>query len=128
MNCDNCVKLNPLPACIDSDVFLLTGLTFPDFLNDVLIIRITDMATGRVENFPELIDGTGVINGGFDIASIFPLMQHYYKIEFLVSGAPANFLLTNPDGSESTGCCAEFFATDLTASDSWPLSDQTCAV
>lgn len=128
MNCDSCLKLNPIPDCIDSDAFLLTGLTFPDFLNDVLMIRITNTATGHVDNFPELIDGSGAITGGFDIGSIYPLMNHYYKMEFLVQGAPANFILTNPDSTTSEGCCAEFYATDLTASDSWPLSDQRCAV
>lgn len=126
MTCNTCLKINPLPSCIDTDEFYLTGITFPDYVNEVIIIRITDTATGRVDNMPILTDGSGAIVDGFEVSTLYPLMQHWYKIEFIAQGSPANFLLTNPDATESTGCCMEFFATDLTASDNWPLSSLEC--
>lgn len=128
MNCTTCIKLNPLPTCTDTEGFDLSGLTFPDYIGEVIMARFKDSATGRVENLPLVINGSGEVTGGFDIASIMPLMNHWYKIEFFHGSVPANFILTNPDATTETGCCLEFEAVDLTASDGWELTSQGCAV
>lgn len=128
MNCNTCIKLNPLPTCIDSEGFVLTGLTFPNYIGEIIMARFKDSATERVENIPLLINGSGEVTDGFDIASIMPLMNHWYKIEFFHSSTPANFVLTNPDTTAEEGCCLEFEAVDLTASDDWELTSQECAV
>ena len=76
MNCTTCIKLNPLPTCIDTDAFDLAGLTFPDYTGEVIMARFKDSATGRVENLPLVINGSGEVKGGFYIDFIMRLMNY----------------------------------------------------
>jgi hypothetical protein len=130
MNCDSCIKLNPLPACISTETFILSGLTFPNHMSEFINVKFTDTATGRTNYFIILIDGTGeIVGGGMDVADYMPLMNHWYTLHFSIDGSPADFLLTNPDNTEATGCCLEFTVYDgLLGADGWELTSQECAV
>jgi hypothetical protein len=126
-NCNQCVKLNTIPGCIDSDEFILENLTFPDFNSMTLTGIFVDVATGRADNFDIDVDGAGLPT--IDIAPFYALSDsHPYQIKFISEdGTPANFLLTNPDATTEQGCCIEFGVyPGLIASDTWELSSQTC--
>lgn len=128
-SCNDCKKLNDIPACIDSDAFLLLGITFPDFDTETITGLFTNVSTSRSRPFDIDVDGSG--EPEIDIAQFFPLTaNHVYKIEFIASnGTPANYTITNPDETTETGCCVEFSVIDhLTASDEWEVSTQGCAV
>jgi hypothetical protein len=132
MNCNSCIKINSIPACIDSEVYKLTGLTFPDHVNANISVRLRDSATGRVEYIYITTDADGdIVQDGIDLAPFYPLMNHYFELRFFdgASGSPIDFLLTNPDESEVTGCCIEFIPYDgLTGSESWAMSTEGCTV
>ncbi len=129
MNCTTCIKLNAIPECIDSDAFELTGLTFPDHLGDVIVATFTNTATNRRDYLPLVINGSGQVTGGFDVAAIYPLMSHWYKLEFIKDGVPVSFTLTNPDTTTEEGCCLEFTTMEgYTGTDEWVLSSTVCAV
>ena len=132
MNCNTCIKINAIPSCINSDEFLLTGITFPDNVNSDISVRFRDSATGRVEYIYISTDADGdIVQDGIDLAPFYPLMAHWYELSFFEasSGSPAKALLTNPDDSEATGCCMEFYTYEgLTGSNEWELSSEGCAV
>ncbi len=128
MNCDHCIKLNPLPSCISTLTFLINGITFPDYLSEIIIAKFTNTATGAKYYLPLLTNGAGEITGGFDVATIYPLMSHWYKLEFQFEGTPANFLLTNPDNTTEEGCCLEFTVNEgQEGATEWNLSSTVCA-
>jgi len=126
MSCNTCIKANPIPACIDSDEFLLEGLTFPDYMGQVLKARFKDVATSRVKYFDVLVDAGGVPT--IDMVDQFPLADHPFTLQFLTqTGIIANFTLTNPDDTTELGCCIDFGVyKELTGSDSWELSSTVC--
>lgn len=128
MNCNSCIKINAIPSCIDSVAFRLQGITLPGSPDEVVVVRITDTATGQTTTLPVVTNGGGIITLGLDVAAIYPLMDHWYKMEFLVDGSPAKLLLTNPDATEVEGCCIEFTTFDYTATEQWQLSNIRCAV
>lgn len=110
MNCDNCVKINPLPECIESEVYnpyYLEGMTFTDADTD-MVAKIQNLATRKMDYvyFTTEPDGYAYI----DITNLFPLMDHPYEIRFTnkETGNPEDFTITNADGTESTGCCLQF--------------------
>lgn len=107
MNCKECVKINPLPSCLGDDAtFEINNLTFPDYTGEELTVVITDTATQRVSCV------AGIADDVIDITDIYPLMQHYYEIKFLVDGVQASFIIANPDGTFSEGCCLEFIPSE----------------
>lgn len=122
MNCNDCIRVNPLPSCIDTDeVMLLTGLTFPDNAGEDILLKLTNTATRRVQ-YITITEGDPI-----DITDFFPLMNHYYKIEFSVNGVPVRATLTNPAATTSSGCCIEFFADETTwTGGEFILSDTNC--
>jgi len=127
-NCNTCVSVNPIPGCIDTDEFLVGGITFPEFTDQTLTASFKDEATGRVTYIQFDVDNTGEIE--LDIAELYPLSDHPYSVKFLTSeGVPANFILTNPDTTTAEGCCIDFSALpELMGSDDFFLSSQGCAV
>lgn len=103
MNCETCVKINPVPGCLGNGAsFTIDNITLPDFSGQTVQMILTDTATERKSylNFTE--------GGTIALTSFFPFMQHVYKIEFTVDGVEAGFTLTNPDLTTVTGCCIEF--------------------
>jgi len=107
MNCNSCEKINPLPAClIGYGTMELSNITFPTASGEDLLLTVTDTATGKAEYF-EFV-GDQVI----DITDLYPLMQHYYKLEFTDAGVPVEFLISNPDGTFAEGCCIEFIPSE----------------
>lgn len=129
MSCNTCVKVNPIPSCIDSDVFQLWGLTFPDYPSQTIVAIFLDVATGKETYFELEIDPDGEIVE-FDIAEVYSLDDHPYKISFITqsSGSPANYILTNSDDSTVSGCCLEFTTNDgLTGTGGFFLSNLGCA-
>lgn len=130
MSCNQCIKLNPVPSCANSDEFLLSGISFPDYPNSEVKVIYSDQATDRTTYITINTDGSGqIVEGGIDIALLMPLMNHWFEVGFFIDGVPANFVLTNPDATTEIGCCIEFTTFDgLTASDGWDLTSQECAV
>lgn len=129
MNCNSCLKINPLPECIDTEEFQLFGLTFPDYLGQTIVAIFRDVATNKKHYFNLEIDGSGEI-ASFDVASLFPLENHTFEISFVTqsSGSPANFTLTNEDLTTREGCCLEFNVNvGMTGSDGFFLSTLECA-
>lgn len=107
MNCNSCEKINPLPAClIGYGTMELNNITFPSNDGDDILLTVTDTATGQATYF-EFVGGDVI-----DITDLYPLMQHYYKLEFSVAGVPVNFVISNPDGTFAEGCCIEFIPSD----------------
>jgi len=104
---------------------ILTGISFPDNLGDDIVLKITDTATRQVWYFP-FMEGVDDI----DISAMYPLMQHWYKWEFSVSGVPINFTITNPDGTTVVGCCIEVLPNEGYSQDSaeFAISTTTCVV
>jgi hypothetical protein len=85
----------------------LTGISFPNNTGDDLILILTDLAMDRVGYF-DFTDGDPI-----DITDAYPLMQHYYKIQFATDQMlPVEFVITNPDATEVTACCMEFIPSD----------------
>lgn len=110
MNCDPCVKINPLPECIESEAYnpyYMEGLRFVD-TDTNMIAKVMNVATGK----PTYIDFTTDEDGDaiLDIVQLFPLLNHVYEIHFVNSetGNPEQFTITNADSTTSTGCCLEF--------------------
>lgn len=109
-NCNTCVKINPLPECIESEAynpFYMEGLRFSDVSTN-MIAKVRNVATTKMTYIDFTTDGDG--DALIDIGELFPLMDHQYKIDFVnqETGNPENFTITNVDGTTSTGCCVEF--------------------
>lgn len=129
MTCDRCVKINRIPRCIDSEEFLLEGLSFPDNTSEDLTAIFRDVATDRETpiGFDVDIDGDPLI----DLFEVYPLGGHPYEIKFIDSeGVPVQFTLTNPNDTTEQGCCIEFetLPKDVVGTDFWRLSTTTCQV
>ena len=109
-NCNECVKINPLPECIESEAynpFYMEGLVFADADTD-MIAKVRNTGTTKVIYIPFSTDGDRLPL--LDITEIFPLMNHVYTIDFVnkETGNPGAFTITNVDGTTSEGCCIEF--------------------
>lgn len=132
MNCNQCVKINPLPECIDSEAYnpyYLDGLVFADSDTN-MVARLTDIATNKSRDIDFVTDETG--EAILEITDIFPLMNHVYVMEFtnLETGNPEHFTITNADSTTSTGCCIEFQIAQgrFDNNNNMTASTQVCAV
>ena len=110
MNCNQCVKINPLPECIDSEAYnpyYMEGLNFAD-ADTNMVAKVRDVATGKMVYIDFVTDGDG--DALLDISELFPLLNHVYEISFVnkETGNPETFTITNADSTTSTGCCLEF--------------------
>ncbi len=107
MPCNTCLKINPIPECLaDGEELKLYGLTVEDN-NDVFLVMLKDVATGRTEQADFSKSGSTEII--IDLTSLMPLMNHPYEIRLLNESMEVIlFTLTNPDSSAETGCCLEF--------------------
>lgn len=125
MNCTTCLKINSLPDCLGPYASMtLLGLSFPSYTGEDIVMKVTNTATRQVWYVPF------VESESIDLDTVYPLMQHYYKLEFFVSGVQIPFVMTNPDDTEVDGCCIEFIpleAYEQTGSE-WPLSTTNCVV
>ena len=132
MNCDTCVKILPLPECIEGiayNPYYLEGLTFTD-TDTNMIAKVRDMATGKMEYIEFETDSGG--DAVIDLFVMFPLMDHVYTIEFVnaETGNPEDFTITNADSTTSVGCCIEF-GVSVGQTDNngfFTVSSQGCAV
>lgn len=127
-NCNNCIQLNAIPGCIDSEAFLLEGIEFPAYVDEFLKARVRNMATGRITYITFETDGSGTPD--LDIVDLYPMPHDPIEIKFITTnGSPANFVLTNPDTTTEEGCCIEFRPDpSLVGTDTWELSSQACSV
>lgn len=134
MNCNACVKINPVPSCLDGQApysyFYLTDIVFDESDTD-MFARIRNTATGRIVyyRFTTEPDGEGLI----DIYEILPLMENqYYEVKFFneSTNQPASFTITNSDDSEETGCCIEFESHDGLETDDnyYRVSTKLCSI
>lgn len=109
MNCSPCVKINPLPECIEDayNPYYMEGLVFVD-VDTNMIAKVLNVATRKMVyiDFETDADGDALI----DLTSLFPLLNHVYEINFVnaETGNPEQFTITNADSTTSTGCCLEF--------------------
>jgi hypothetical protein len=123
MNCSACTKINPLPACLTGyGTMELANITLPNNTGEDIVLKITDTATRQV-SYVEFIEGDVI-----DITDLYPLMQHYYKLEFTSGGVPAEFHITNPDATVVEGCCIEFIPSEGLewAGSEYDVSTTTC--
>lgn len=132
MNCDSCVKINPLPECVATEVYnpyYIEGLRFQDTSTD-MIAKLKDVATGRMTYIPFTTDSDG--DAILDVTDIFPLMNHTYTMEFVnqETGNPEYFTITNADTTTSSGCCIEFNINtgQEDVNEYFVVSTQTCPV
>jgi hypothetical protein len=107
MSCKTCVKINPIPECLETgEELILTGISVVD--NSVVDhIILKDEATGRTIYVTFEIAGSTEIK--IDLTGFLPLMNHPYKFwlfDQYLQIVP--FALTNPDATTVEGCCIEF--------------------
>lgn len=130
MSCSTCIKVNPIPACLDSgsSEYILGGITFPDNADDTINVRLKDLATGRKDFFQVDVDVDSV--PALDIADYFPFDDHPYSLSFYnLDGSPTRFVITNPDLTTSEGCCFDFTTHQgLTGEEVWVLTTSGCEV
>ncbi len=108
--CNPCIKINPLPECINSEAYnpyYFDGLTFTDIETN-MYVKLMNVATGNLVYIDFITDDVGLPI--LEIQDLFPLMDHVYTMEFFnkETGNPANFTITNLDSTTSTGCCLTF--------------------
>lgn len=131
MNCNQCVKINNAPQCIETGVYSmywLEGLVFTS-LNTLMVAKLRNTATGRT--LYEFFETDEFGEGDIEISDLWPLMDHVYEISFLnrTHGFPEHFTITNPDGTTSSGCCIEFKVNmgQTDTNDFFDVSNQGCA-
>lgn len=132
MNCSPCVKILPLPECIDATAYspyYMEGLVFED-TDTFIVAKVRDVATGKMTYITFETDDQG--DAAIDLTELFPLLDHVYTIEFVnrETGNPSMFTITNADSTTSTGCCIEF-GVNIGQTDengSVTVSTQECAV
>jgi hypothetical protein len=129
MSCNTCVKINPLPECLeDTQDLILTGISVVDN-DDVGYITLKDVATGRIEYLP--FEEVGATEIDIEMTDFMPIMDHPYEIRLLGPDMETlPFTLTNPDLTTEEGCCLEFgIMSGLTwGGGNLELSSTTCQV
>lgn len=128
MSCSTCIKVNPVPACSDSDTFNLTGITFPNNVDDTINVVFLDIGTGREILFQADVDGSGIPD--LNIKQFQPLDDRWYRLTFYnLDGSPATATVTNPDLTTDTGCCVEFKTHQgMVGETEWILTTSGCEV
>jgi hypothetical protein len=133
MNCNECAKINPMPQCIETGAYsdyYLTGLVF-DSIDTDMYVKVRDASNGRVIGYwTFLTEGDGSVD--IDVYNMFPLMaSHIYTMHFftVIDGNPAQFTITNTDGTTSAACCLQFSVNEgqTDTNNSFAASTQTCA-
>lgn len=108
-NCERCIKINPLPECIEDayNPYYMEGLVFDD-TDTNMIAKVLNVATRKMVYIDFSTDEDGDVL--LDLTSLFPLLNHVYEINFVnaETGNPEQFTITNADSTTSTGCCLEF--------------------
>ena len=109
-NCNTCVRIAPLPECIEGaayNPYYMEGLVFNDGDTN-MIAKVRNTATGGMKYIDFTTDGDGV--GLINATELYPLMDHVYEVKFVnaETGNPESFTITNADSTTSTGCCIEF--------------------
>lgn len=113
MNCQECIKINPLPRCIDpGDDMLLENVVFENNPDDEIRAILEDIATGRKDSFlittdanGEVVETYGEASDGINLKEYYNLMDHPYKLSFLDTETSQPIEATV---DESKGCCIEF--------------------
>lgn len=113
MACTNCIKINPLPKCVDAEGSIeLTGITFPDNTDQEIFMVLHNLSTDRPLLFTlltdldgEVIETNAVASVGINLTAAYNLMNHKYKLEFLdkITMEPITALVGTTEG-----CCVEF--------------------
>lgn len=132
MNCDKCVRINPLPECVDLDAYnpyYMEGLIFTD-TDTIIQAIVTNVATKKTVYIDFLTDEDG--ESLIDLTTIYPVLDHVYEMRFvnLETGNPEDFTITNLDSTTSAGCCLEF-EINMGQTDTngfFVATSQTCAV
>lgn len=114
MNCKNCIKVNPLPKCVETDgVILIGGIVLSTALNSEVFALLHNYSSDHTTMWNATIDGVGVIVGtnglpttGLDITDAYDLMNHHYKLEFLDKITMESLEITIDD---QVGCCIDFY-------------------
>lgn len=130
-NCSPCIKINPLPECIEDayNPYYMEGLVFVDADTNI-IARVRNTATGRITYIDVTTDEDG--DALIDLTPLFPLLNHVYEMHFgnTETGNPEQFTITNADSTTSTGCCLEFTINpgQVDTNGFFVASTQMCAV
>jgi hypothetical protein len=114
MNCKNCIKVNPLPKCVETDgVIIIDNILLTTALNTEVFALLHNYSSDATTMWNATIDGTGniietngVATSGLDITDAYDLMNHHYSLEFLDKITMESLEITI-DGQ--VGCCIDFF-------------------
>ena len=112
MYCKNCIKVNPLPRCVESGgEIILTGITFPNDVSTTLYAILWDVSNNRqnlfnitVDGLGEIIETDGVASTGLNLTDAYNLMGHSYELEFTTLGLEPVIATINGE----QGCCVKF--------------------
>lgn len=113
MNCINCIKVNPLPKCLEpSGQILVTGINIPTYLNSEIFVVLHNYSsdntifwTATTDSNGDIIETDGVPTNGLDISEAYDLMNHHYKFKFM-DKLTLETIEVVVDGQ--TGCCIDF--------------------
>lgn len=132
MNCQNCIKVNPLPKCLEpSGQILVTGINIPTYLNSEIFVVLhnyssdsTIMWTATTDGNGDIIETDGVPTNGLDISEAYDLMNHHYKFKFM-DKLTLETIEVVVDGQ--TGCCIDFKVVNgLSGDGEYQLSIPVC--
>ena len=112
MYCKECIKVNPLPRCVEpGEEIILTGINFPNDVSTTLYAILWDISNNRQTLFTITVDGSGdiietdgVASTGLNLTDAYDLMGHSYELEFTTLDLQS--VSVTIDGQ--TGCCAKF--------------------
>lgn len=113
MPCNSCVKIRPLPECLQAnETMTLDGIDFGS--ETVATVMLTDKATGRNTIFEDL-----------EITEAFPLMNHTYELQFFNEAMEQIPFTIDAD---VTGCCLEFDILEsmVFAGGNWTVTSTEC--
>ena len=117
-NCNNCIKINPIPHCATSWV---VGNVDPSYDTVELDFTLTNKATGNVySGTTDTVDGDGLVTITLD-DDLLELMNHYYVLKLY--GVDTIEIEIGIDAD--LGCCVEF-TTLKTEGDTIIFSTDSC--
>ena len=88
MYCKDCIKVNPLPRCVEQgEEIILTGINFPNNISSNLYAILWDISNNRqtlwtitIDINGEIIETDGVASTGLNITDAYNLMGHSYEL------------------------------------------------
>lgn len=112
MYCKTCIKVNPLPRCVEPGSHItLIGITFPNDVSTNLYAILWDVSNNRqnlfnitIDAMGEIIETDGVASTGLNITDAYNLMGHSYELEFTTLDLEP--VIATIDGEQ--GCCVKF--------------------